>query len=139
MKCIALNKELSKVVSLSIIIFSSFILASCNKDNTDEDGYDTDKYSVLVSDYGDDKYAREVIIHDYSKSQKLKWKVFFQYDISKKYFRIFPTEGIGSGSFIVRLTDPNYKVYDCPIDIFFEKESGKTSCFSPHIGFQYLQ
>ena len=125
-----------QTLSILLILLPLF-LGSCNKDESND--YDTEEYGVSVNEYGDDKYAREVNIIDYSKAQKLKWKVFFQDDNSEIYFRIYPTEGTGSGTFIVRLKDSNKLSYSCPIDIFFTTASGKTSSFSPHIGFDHLQ
>ena len=125
---------------LRILLFLAFmplILGSCSKDESND--YDTEEYSVTVGDYGEDKYAREVSIIDYSKAQKLKWKVFFQDENSEIYFRIYPTEGTGSGTFMVRLKDPNKVSYACPIAIFFTTASGKTSSFSPYVSFGHLQ
>lgn len=125
------------IICFPLFVIMLLFLVSCSKDDSKE--YDTEDYGVSIGNYGEDKYAREVNINDYSKAQKLKWKVFFQDQNSEYYFRIYPTEGTGSGKFIVRLKDPNNISYDCPIDIFFTKASGKTSSFSPHVSFYHLQ
>jgi uncharacterized protein (UPF0248 family) len=139
MKC---NKRIisNNIGILVILLTSVLLIGSCSKNDSDSiDDYDTEEYSVVVSDYGNDKYSREVRIKDYSKAQKLKWMVLYQDESSMNYFRIYPTEGTGSGSFMVRLKDPNIISYDCPLDIFFTTASGKTSIFSPHVSFSHLQ
>lgn len=140
MKQIALKRIVINTIMVIFLVSQSILLlASCSKDNTDNEGYDIEEYEVIVSSTEEDYYSRDVRIIDLSKAQKLKWSVSFQNVNSSRYFKISPTEGQGNGSFKVRITDTNSGVYDCPIIILFTTASGKISSLSSNISFGHLQ
>jgi len=123
--------------TITVLFFALPLFISCSKNDDskdNEDSYEEEKYtSPTISVSTEDPRTKIIVIRNYSNNQK--WWVLFNDSKDETLLDMFPREGIGNGSIVVRVKDATS--YSGIIHIYYTNKNKEMKVFSPLIVFNF--